>query len=119
MRIGDLASKYVFYPLWDIYDKSSKLKAMRALERNDRASLAEKKAQQWQKLRDIIEYAAAFCPYYRERGYPLPESLVDLARVPLLQKADIRQHQDRMMSEQFRKADLVQAKTGGSTGTSL
>jgi phenylacetate-CoA ligase len=119
MRALEVSSKYLFYPIWDYYENSAKLKAMRALEKTDWLSLKDKTTQQWSDLKQMTLYAAQYCPFYQGKGYDAIGSLADFARLPLLTKHDIRKRQDELISVQFRKEDLIRAKTGGSTGTSL
>ncbi len=45
--------------------------------------------------------------------------IADLARFPLLTKADVRGRLDDILSTDFSRGDLVPAKTGGSTGEAL
>jgi phenylacetate-CoA ligase len=41
------------------------------------------------------------------------------ARIPVLTKRDIRENADGLLSDRFRRENLIEAKTGGSTGTAL
>ena len=46
-------------------------------------------------------------------------TVADFHRLPVLTKRDIRQNGDALLSSEFRREDLVEARTGGSTGTAL
>ena len=75
------------------------------------------------RLSKLLEHAKSSTPYYRDlfaRCGFLPEdfkSMADLARLPLLTKADIRTNLERLRSE--RSVDLRRFNTGGSTGEPL
>ena len=115
-------SKHVFFPLWEIKDGSRRREYLRALTSSqwlDRGTLRE---QQWTRVREAVSYAARNCPYYRERLEVGPGGLRDWAHfksLPLLTKQDIRQDGDKLLSREFRRDDLVEARTGGSTGVAL
>ena len=97
----------------------------RSLESTQWRPLSELQARQAQGLRDILRYAAAHCSFYREQfkrvGFnPDVAALPDeLDRLPLLTKDDIRDRRDGLYSDEYRRDTLVEAKTGGSTGTAL
>jgi phenylacetate-CoA ligase len=71
-----------------------------------------------------VAYAVQHCPYYQRR---FAESGFDgtlrdwesFRRLPLLAKRDLHDHGDELLSREFRREDLVEAKTGGSTGVAL
>ena len=112
-------SKRIFYPLWDVYDQSLKLNELGRLERNQWCSIQEKKTAQLQSLRSVVEYAKRHCAFYRRNGGPHIDSWEALARWPVLTKAEVRRYGADMISDAFGPDELVQAKTGGSTGVSL
>ncbi|WP_455389784.1 phenylacetate--CoA ligase family protein, partial [Petrachloros mirabilis] len=79
---------------------------------------------QWQRLSEVVEYAYRHCPYYRmrlaESGFSgVLRDWEDFHRLPLLTKRDIRENGETLLSREFRREDLVEARTGGSTGTAL
>lgn len=118
-------SKYVSHPLWDMKDKSVRLRVLAELEKAQWRSLDEQRDHQWKKLTHMLAYAYAHVPYYRalfdDRGITVDSiaSCDDFRRIPFLEKKDVRAHQDRMFSDLHKKEDLVTAKTGGSTGVAL
>jgi phenylacetate-CoA ligase len=124
----DLWSRFVgaiSYPLWDLKDRSHRLREWRDLSRSQWLPRAELERRRWASARELIDYAIRHCPFYTERlrrsgiasGADLkPEAW---AQIPVLTKRDVRENTDALLSSQFRKEDLVQAKTGGSTGTAL
>lgn len=80
---------------------------------------------QWQKLSRIVRHCWDEVPYYRERwqsaGVSSPEDIAtpaDYARLPLLTKADVRAHFERLIAPS-RRAGLMFKTTGGSTGEPL
>jgi phenylacetate-CoA ligase len=117
-------SKHVFFPLWEIKDGSCRRQYLRELSASqwlDRHALLEL---QWARAREAVEYAFRNCPYYRERLAAVAPggSLCDwehFKRLPLLTKHDIRENGDGLLSRNFRRKDLVEARTGGSTGVAL
>ncbi|MDQ2647140.1 MAG: capsular biosynthesis protein, partial [Myxococcota bacterium] len=89
-------------------------------------SPAEMRELQAEKLRRLIRHAYRNVPYYRTRMRELglgPDdlrSVEDLAKLPLLDKDDIRTHLHfDIMQEGVSHADLERVATAGSTGTPL
>lgn len=80
-------------------------------------------ALQLERLRGLLAHARLHVPYYRARFAEIgfdPESvrsLADLARLPLLTKADIRAAGGAMKSDEAQ--DLSRFNTGGSSGEPL
>jgi phenylacetate-coenzyme A ligase PaaK-like adenylate-forming protein len=118
-------SKNIFHPLWDIKDKSNKLKYVRSLEKSQWLTAAELKEKQWTALKKTIDYAYNNSPYYsdlfkslgiRPADINTPE---DYLKIPVTTKLDIRNNTERFISSEYTKESLVVAKTGGSTGVSL
>lgn len=112
-------SKYVFYPLWDLYDRSMKLREMRRLERMEREPFEAKRDRQWLRLLEIVPYAYKHCRFYAERGPLRLETWEDFGKLPILTKIDVRNRIADLISDQFNNEELIEAKTGGSTGVSL
>ena len=82
----------------------------------------QRRAWIFQKLRATLTQANEGIPFYRERfrraGFdPAPDfkSVEDMARVPLLTKADVRAHHAEMIDRRFLRAS-VEANTSGTTG---
>jgi phenylacetate-coenzyme A ligase PaaK-like adenylate-forming protein len=115
----------VLYPLWDLKDRSGRLREWRALEKSQWLPPEELQRRQWESARRLIEYAARECPFYRDRlrdaGAASGAALFQERwnRIPILTKQDIRENTDSLLSRALRREDLLQAKTGGSTGTAL
>ena len=79
---------------------------------------------QWQRLKRLLEHCQREVPYYRRRWRELGivaadiRNLDDYARLPLLTKADIRNHYDELTADSWR-GRLPSKATGGSTGEPL
>ena len=118
-------SRRLFYPLWDLWDESIRLKELRRLEKSQWLTESQVRDAQWEKLIEIVRYAHAYSPYYRKR---FVERSIDVAQIvsqeqfrnlPVLTKEDVQNHTDQMICDGYAKEKLVSAKTGGSTGKAL
>lgn len=76
-----------------------------------------------EKLRRLVRHAYRNVPYYRRKMQALglhPEDIrgqADLAKLPLLSKAEVQQHLHfDIMSENHDKAQVLRVSTSGSTG---
>jgi phenylacetate-CoA ligase len=80
---------------------------------------------QWAAVRTMLRHAYETVPYYRERLDQAgihPDEMRDwddYRYVPVLTKADIRAHGDRLLSDRYAKDTLHVKKTSGSTGVAL
>jgi phenylacetate-CoA ligase len=125
VRVPDRIVGSLCEPAWDCFERSVRLSTYRRLERDQfdaPAALATRRAR---RLNRIVRHAYATSPFYRER---LDEAGIDPAAVraigdlrdlPLLTKHDIRERTPEILSSDYRRGELVPAKTGGSTGTAL
>lgn len=117
-------SKHVFFPLWELKDGSHRLQYLKELNTTQWLTPEMLCQRQWTRTQDIVRYAFNHCPYYRERfadngfGRVLRDQS-DFRRLPILTKDDIRKNGDALLSDDFPHDKLIQAKTGGSTGTAL
>jgi phenylacetate-CoA ligase len=117
-------SRHVFHPLWDVKDRSPRLRLLRQLQRTQWQPRAQLEALQRERLQAIVRYAAEHSPYYarlfREHGFDAghftPEQF---SALPVLTKAIIRSSTDEILSRQFKRSELGEHKTGGSTGVAL
>jgi phenylacetate-CoA ligase len=117
-------SKHVFFPLWEIKDGARRRQYLRELSTSQWLDADTLYKQQRDRVREAVAYAFMHCPYYQERfaGAGFDGTLHDwreFQRLPLLTKLDIRENGDRLLSREFRREDLVETRTGGSTGTAL
>ncbi|MET3133203.1 phenylacetate-CoA ligase [Oxalobacteraceae bacterium GrIS 1.11] len=117
-----LVSGFLF-PLHEKLKRHASAVLLRRMEGSQWWSAA--RLEQWQvaRLRDLLMHAQAHVPYYRARfaalGFDAAKvnSLADLARLPLLSKADISAGRAGFKSAQAR--DLAPFNTGGSSGVPL
>ena len=117
-------SKHVFFPLWEIKDGSRRRRYLRELSASQWWKPEVLRQQQWERVREIVKYAYEHCAYYKSCYANLGfdgtlGTWEDFRRLPLLTKRNIRDNEEKLLSKAFRREDLVQAKTGGSTGTAL
>ena len=117
-RLLDAAAGAIFVPYWDFWNGEMGGLRRNELRRLMRTQWEDTRRAQEDKLLAMLRYAYEHCPFYRRRG-PAPSTLEEFARVPLLTKDDIRQNGEAIFSDEFRPADLVLSKTGGSTGVAL
>jgi phenylacetate-CoA ligase len=111
----------LFYPLWDLKDRSSRLQEHRRLLASQWWGAEQLRDLQLERLRSVVSYAFEHCRYYRDVWGTVPrvDSIADLAKIPLLTKPIVRSRRDDLCSDEYAKAELVEAKTGGSTGSAL
>ena len=115
----------VLYPLWESGLRRRHTLAYLADYQRDQWLAPEQiAALQWQRLKQLLEHCERTVPYYRQRwreaGVAVADirNLDDYAQLPVLTKADIRQHFDALQAEGWRDRVLTKA-TGGSTGDPL
>ncbi|MCI0590554.1 MAG: phenylacetate--CoA ligase family protein [Gammaproteobacteria bacterium] len=117
-------SRHVFFPLWEIKDGAHRQQYLRELSETQWLDAQTLRQKQWDRVRAAVKYAFDHCPYYYKRfadaglDGPLHE-WADFRRLPLLSKQDIRTNGESLLSREFRREDLIEARTGGSTGTAL
>lgn len=121
----EFLSKHLFYPLWDLKDRSERLQEWKVLEGQQWWPEENLKGLQWERLQDTLKYAATHSPYYRkifeDRGIRSGDitSEEDFRKLPVTTKQDVRNNLDEFISDEFSRDILVSAKTGGSTGVAL
>ncbi len=121
----EVLSGKVFYPVWDVWDKSTKLKHTQNLEESQWLDAETLKHKQWQSLKETIEYAYQYSPYYAALFKSLgitPDDInspEDYLKIPVTTKLDVRNNAGLFISTEYKQESLVVAKTGGSTGVSL
>jgi phenylacetate-CoA ligase len=97
----------------------------RSLLANERLNAAALADIQWQHLQRILEQAYRTVPFYRQvfddRGI-LPKDIAapsDLAHLPVLTRARIREHRNDLLSHAVTPDRVFPHSTGGSTGEPL
>jgi len=125
VRLPDWFVGRIVEPAWDLYERSVRLRTYERLvldQFDTPAALARRRAE---RLGRIVRHAASTSPFHRRRFAEAgidPEgvrTIGDLARLPLLTKAEVRAHGDEIISDLHDRGALVPAKTGGSTGMAL
>ncbi|MFC2054193.1 hypothetical protein ACFLV7_07835 [Chloroflexota bacterium] len=92
--------------------------------KNQRLSREELRLMQMEKLGALLQHACKYVPYYRDLFKQLgikPEDIrtwEDYQDLPILVKADVREHYDQFFSEKPR-SPLKKYRTSGSTGEPL
>lgn len=94
-------------------------------ERGALQSLEPQQRHEWvlNRLRSVVRHAAYQIPYYRELftrvGFDarVNFSFADFARLPVLERADVRRAGKDLISQEIAPELLVKDATGGSTGT--
>ena len=106
------------------YGKEYK-KALHEIENNQGLSKLELQEVQMRKLSQLLEHAYENVPYYhnlfKEIGL-LPKDIScieDLAKIPILDKEQVRKDPLPFIAKNFRNRDLIVEYTSGSTGTPL
>ncbi|MBV9080514.1 MAG: phenylacetate--CoA ligase family protein [Elusimicrobia bacterium] len=109
----------------DFFYPASLLKLRYAFERNQWRSTADLKAYQDERLRAIVQHAAARVPYYRELFRRLGISPADirtasdLRRLPILAKSTLRSRVLAFRSDDFSAYHPMAMSTSGSSGRRL
>jgi len=122
MSYTALVSKLLF-PLHEALKGHRSVSVRRFLEQSQWWKPEQLEELRLARLRDLIHRAEQHVPYYRnlfaQIGFTSQDlhSLGDLAKLPLLTKAEIRQNTEALKSEQAR--GLMRFNTGGSTGEPL
>ena len=113
----------VLFPAQERLKNHSTVAVRRQLEETQWWDAPRLRSLQLARLRLLLQHAADEVPYYRELFKRVGFSpsgvreLDDLARLPLLSKADIRRHLAEMRSEKASR--LTRCNTGGSSGEPL
>ena len=86
---------------------------------------SEWKGQQTALLQKVVAHAVDTSPFYRERFKQAgidPASvhqIADLSSLPILEKTEVRQRRDEIVSTAFPESERVKSMTGGSTAAPL
>lgn len=72
------------------------------------------------RLKNIMKYAASYSPYYADKiPDKIKNAIVDLAKVPILDKEIIRANFNQIISIKIKYQEYYVMNTGGSTGEPL
>lgn len=115
----------MIYPMSQIYMRRDTLRHFKQLEKTQWLSVDEVKKTQWRKLKNLLEYAYANVTFYHSVFRKLNMTPKDIAssddyrKLPLLDKEDIRNNINYIVSSNYKIGDLIPNSTGGSTGVNL
>ena len=113
----------IIFPLHEKLKKHSTVAVKKAMEQSQWLPSSELEALQLDNLRQFLQDVREHVPYYRQLfeslGFDVEkvQSIQDLQRLPLLTKADIRQHTDQLKADDA--VGLAKFNTGGSSGEPL
>ena len=116
--------RHLLYPLHERLRGRPTLRALRSLQRLIRATPELVQTNAARRLRDLLAFAAAHLPYYRElfsRHDLNPESAdpyAELNKLPVLTKPDVRAAAQRMTWPRV-PGGLIARSSGGTTGDTL
>lgn len=116
--------KNIIYPVYRFIRHDNVYPVLRELEKNQWLSGKELQDLQWEKLKQLLDYAYKNIPYYTQLLNELglkPHDIQapsDFRRLPVLTKDTIRKNRSKMITtDPARKGES--ANTGGSTGEPL
>ena len=126
MNLAGVFVRNFGYPLWLVYKHQSALldyyRRFTPLWSADRSQL---EAMRVENLRAILSHANSTSHFYRERfltsGFE-PKGLKqceDITSLPFLTKDELNGQMDKILSSEFKKAELITSSTGGSSGVPL
>ena len=83
--------------------------------------LSQEDLRQWQleRLSSLVSYAREHCAFYRDRLPERIETLDELRLIPVLHKADVREHSTSIPATDFPRNQLWHDLTSGTTGSPL
>jgi phenylacetate-CoA ligase len=114
-----LAQNFVL-PVYDIVRRTSRFGFGRVLQKSQWFSRTEIERLQNGNLRVLLKHAYETVPYYRrvfrERGLTPSniKSVDDLAKLPILTKADVRKNFEDLISQSFPRSRLIPYHSGGT-----
>lgn len=119
-RFYPLFAQNFVVPVYDIARGTSRFKFGRVLQKTQWLPCEQIERLQTKSLRVLLKHAYETVPYYRkifrERGLKPSDmkSVDDLAKLPILTKADIRKNFRDLVSPSFPRNKLIPYKTGGT-----
>ncbi len=109
-------------PTWQYLRRQNGLERLRFLERTQWMSAEELQELQWQRVHTLLEHASKHVPHYVDEMRRVgadPHQLAasrSLAVLPLLDRATVNEHRERLRARNIDPARFVSNATGGSTG---
>ncbi len=115
-------NRKIIFPLYYWKNKDPRLAQLRKLDQQQYLSKDNLDNLQLTRLQEIVKYAYEHTEYYRrvmvERGLT-PDSIKsinDIEKLPVLTKEIIQDHGDELISDEYKKTELIRDASGGSTG---
>jgi phenylacetate-CoA ligase len=125
LRIPNFIVAAVIEPFWDFYDRSSRLKTVSRLSRQQFCSVEELQLRREKLLGKLLKHAYESSSFWHTRmdsaNIELTDqmTIADIVDMPLLTKDDVRSAGQSLLSSKYKTEELTKAKTGGSTGVAL
>lgn len=100
-------------------------RCFRELQTNQWKSTGDLRQLQWHRLKEILQHAYEYVPFYRKQWSALglhPQDIKtpdDFQKLPVLDKETVRQNLDSFVSGAFLRRHLHVAHTSGTTGKQL
>jgi len=113
----------IVFPVHELVKRHSTLRILREMEATDSLTVSELEQFRTAKLSQFLQYAYTHVPYVQrimhQAGVGVSDihGPADLVRLPVMRKADVREHRLEMRSRVAGK--LTSFSTGGSTGQPL
>lgn len=117
--------RHVLAPTYDLLRGTQTMRCLSELEKSQWWPQERIRELQSERLQRLIHHAYEHVPYYRnlmDASGVLPSSVrtaADLSVLPVLTKADVREHIDDLLADDFPRSQLLEVHTGGSTGEPL
>ncbi|NNF08217.1 MAG: hypothetical protein HKN21_15745, partial [Candidatus Eisenbacteria bacterium] len=124
-RLLDALATHVFGPLDRRREGDRSFQYVHEVEAFNRLPAEAMREHALQRIRKVCEVANRACPFYRARfkeaGITNPEAMTWEAfdRIPLLTRADIRDHMDDIINQEIGKENLRETATGGTTSAPI
>ena len=115
-------AKYIGLPLQDMVKRTSIIETLNFLRVSQFWDETRINEYQLNKLRNLIDYASRYVPYYEEKFKKIKLSskdimtLDDIHKVPILTKEILRNERENLVSRCFPMKYVKKGKTGGTTG---
>lgn len=124
-NVNSLLLRKVAFPLYHRIKKTKLMARIDELERNQWKTKDELTRFQALKLKHLLAHAYENVPYYHEKFKEIGIDAADLhhpeclPQIPLLNKKNINENRDEMVSIKLNGNKLIRSSTSGSTGEAL
>ena len=104
----------IILPLGDVLNGSSYIKQLKYWREVDKYPEERLNKLQKDNLKKLLKYTSLNVPYYKKHLSPKEE--ISLNDFPIVDKDIIRNHTDELISDQFKKEELIPYSSSGSSG---